>query len=162
MNKADVISRIAQMESETFSDAWSVSTLEETMCYEYNSIYVLYVIKENGNNTALQENKVRCCPIHSYQNGAVCGYVIANFVAGESELLRIAVDVSCRGRGYGRMLMKYYHEQIRCERYLLEVRAGNRPARTLYEAFGYKEIGIRKNYYLNPREDGIIYERIPN
>lgn len=161
MNKADVISRIAQMESETFSDAWSVSMLEETMCYDYNSIYVLYV-KENENNAALQEAKVRCCPIHSYQNGAVCGYVIANLVAGESELLRIAVDKSCRGRGYGRRLMQYYHEQIRCERYLLEVRAGNLAARTLYEAFGYKELGIRKNYYSNPTEDGIIYEWIPN
>ena len=35
----------------------------------------------------------------------------------------------------------------------LEVRASNIAAVTLYEHAGFKEVGQRKNYYNNPRED---------
>ena len=38
----------------------------------------------------------------------------------------------------------------------LEVRKSNAPARALYERFGFKALGERKNYYINPREDAVI------
>jgi ribosomal-protein-alanine N-acetyltransferase len=41
----------------------------------------------------------------------------------------------------------------------LEVRSQNIPARKLYTAYGFKEIGIRKNYYKNPQDDAIIMLR---
>lgn len=39
----------------------------------------------------------------------------------------------------------------------LEVRKSNVPAIKLYEKFGFKKVGERKNYYKKPTEDGIIY-----
>jgi len=38
----------------------------------------------------------------------------------------------------------------------LEVRESNAPARKMYESFGFKEVGIRKNYYADNRENAVI------
>ncbi|MCK7510511.1 MAG: hypothetical protein MZV70_44960 [Desulfobacterales bacterium] len=42
------------------------------------------------------------------------------------------------------------------EFHYLEVRASNRATRVLYERFGFRTVGIRKNYYAAPPEDGLI------
>ena len=42
---------------------------------------------------------------------------------------------------------------------LLEVRAGNVPAIGLYEKNGFAKIGLRKEYYQNPKEDALILQR---
>ena len=41
----------------------------------------------------------------------------------------------------------------------LEVRASNVPAISLYEKLGFAEVGRRKNYYRNPREDALIMRK---
>jgi ribosomal-protein-alanine N-acetyltransferase len=38
----------------------------------------------------------------------------------------------------------------------LEVRAGNTPAKLLYRRFGFAPVGIRRNYYPETGEDGIV------
>ena len=41
----------------------------------------------------------------------------------------------------------------------LEVRVSNAAARALYAAFGFAEIGRRKNYSLEPKEDALILRK---
>ena len=41
----------------------------------------------------------------------------------------------------------------------LEVRASNFPAIALYEKLGFSQVGCRKNYYRNPKEDGLILRK---
>ena len=41
----------------------------------------------------------------------------------------------------------------------LEVRDSNASARALYEKLGFSEIGRRKNYYCNPKEDALILRK---
>jgi ribosomal-protein-alanine N-acetyltransferase len=38
----------------------------------------------------------------------------------------------------------------------LEVRRSNAPAIALYLALGYRQIGVRPNYYAEEREDAIV------
>jgi ribosomal-protein-alanine N-acetyltransferase len=42
---------------------------------------------------------------------------------------------------------------------LLEVRVSNHAARALYESLGFHEIAIRKGYYRDPDEDGLVMAR---
>jgi len=42
----------------------------------------------------------------------------------------------------------------------LEVRVGNEAAIGLYESAGFEKIGMRADYYNNPREDALIMELV--
>ena len=82
-------------------------------------------------------------------------------VAGEGELLRIAVDPAVRGRGLGRKLLEAVTEtagEDGIQTIFLEVRESNRAAVNLYRSAGFREIGRRRGYYHNPPEDAILME----
>jgi ribosomal-protein-alanine N-acetyltransferase len=87
------------------------------------------------------------------------GYIIAIQLAGEGQLLDIAVHPGQRHRGIGGALME---ELLRimmeqgCRVLYLEVRASNTPAIRLYEKIGFTTISTRKGYYKNPVEDALI------
>jgi ribosomal-protein-alanine N-acetyltransferase len=80
-------------------------------------------------------------------------------IAGEGELMRIAVHPELRGRGLSRKLMDQLEETARekgAEALTLEVRKSNRTAIELYKSYGFGEEAVRKNYYENPAEDALI------
>ncbi len=87
------------------------------------------------------------------------------FIMDECHITNIAVSPKYRKMGIASKLIKEmfklckYHETSYI---LLEVRAGNIPAKNLYEKFGFKQDGIRKNYYKNPdntHEDAILMSK---
>lgn len=84
-----------------------------------------------------------------------------NSVAGEAELLRIAVKPDLRGQGLGRSLLQTCEAELRrmgISILLLEVRTSNTAARGLYEAQGWQQDGLRKGYYKNG-EDAALYRK---
>ncbi len=83
--------------------------------------------------------------------------MIASVTGNESELLRIAVVPDRRRLRAGHRLLKKYLKNTSAASYFLEVRAGNIPARGLYEKLGYEAINVRKDYYRNPVEDAVVY-----
>lgn len=92
----------------------------------------------------------------------VVGYFVMMPVVEEAHLLNIAVRDNLQGRGLGRKLLEHVIELAREKKFdsiLLEVRPSNARAVDLYERYGFKEIGRRKNYYQAPnatREDAIV------
>jgi ribosomal-protein-alanine N-acetyltransferase len=81
--------------------------------------------------------------------GAVIGFALARAVAGEAELLLLAVRRDDQGRGIGRMLLDRFSEEAGgrgATRLHLEVREGNH-ALSLYERSGFTLAGRRRNYY---------------
>src|SRR5690606_17059945 len=67
---------------------------------------------------------------------AVVGHVLATAVAGEGEILDLAVLPDARRRGHGRALLRALEEAWRARGVaaaFLEVRTDNGPARALYE-----------------------------
>lgn len=83
------------------------------------------------------------------QSGAVVGFALARAVAGEAELLLLAVRSTVQGRGIGRLLLDRFETDALgrgAARLHLEVREGNH-AFSLYEQTGFALVGRRRNYY---------------
>ena len=101
----------------------------------------------NRNQFADSLEKHRCLVL--LRNQQLIGYAIYTLVAGEAEILNIAVDKPCQGRGLGRLLLETVLERIagEAERLFLEVRADNVPAQNLYRDMGLVEICVRPRYY---------------
>jgi [ribosomal protein S18]-alanine N-acetyltransferase len=93
------------------------------------------------------------------------GFVMGRALAGEAELLTLAVAPALRRQGRARNLLDAFDNAARirgAERAFLEVAAGNDPARALYHAAGWLLQGQRKNYYRHPdgrAEDAVIMTR---
>lgn len=80
------------------------------------------------------------------------GFVLARLVAGEAEILNIAVARAFRGVGLGRDLMEAVLRELhahRAETLFLEVDETNTAALALYQRLGFREVARRKAYYEN-------------
>jgi [ribosomal protein S18]-alanine N-acetyltransferase len=91
--------------------------------------------------------------------GDVVGSAMVRVVAGEGEVLRIAVVPEARGQGIGRTLLRAVMSAIAdacVDGVYLEVRASNVAARRLYAREGFVEQGRRRAYYDAPREDAVL------
>ena len=94
--------------------------------------------------------------------GGVAGYVVALDAADEGEILNLAVAPGGRRHGLGRALVRVILDALAGQgvrHVYLEVRESNAPARGLYAAHGFKEVGRRKQYYRRPVEDAIVLRR---
>jgi ribosomal-protein-alanine N-acetyltransferase len=77
------------------------------------------------------------------------GFSLYRTIAGESELLLLAVDPKAQRAGVGKRLLAAFIDDARANgahRIHLEVRDGN-PATQLYEAAGFAQMNRRRNYY---------------
>ncbi|WP_102226234.1 GNAT family N-acetyltransferase [Acidimangrovimonas sediminis] len=81
------------------------------------------------------------------------GFLIGRAVAGEAELLTLAVAPAARRQGTGRALVDAFDDAARARgatEAFLEVAADNLGARALYAATGWAEAGLRRGYYHPP------------
>jgi Acetyltransferases len=81
------------------------------------------------------------------------GFLLGRVIAGEAELLTLAVAPDARRRGVGRRLVDGFAEAARARDAVsafLEVAADNAGGRALYAATGWTESGCRKGYYRAP------------
>ena len=131
---------IFQIESTSFSDPWTkesiISSLENPLmrvlgCYDASD--------------------------------TVCGFICASVIPPEAEILDIAVSPDRRKEGVGKALINSLLFTLKLglsvESVFLEVRESNTPARSLYQKFGFEEIGKRARYYSNPTEDAILMKK---
>ena len=80
------------------------------------------------------------------------GFLIGRVVAGEAELLTVAVDPAMQGHGVGLDLVQRFLAEVgalRAERAFLEVAETNVSARAVYTKAGFAETGRRRGYYHN-------------
>ncbi|QWF71257.1 ribosomal protein S18-alanine N-acetyltransferase [Methylomonas paludis] len=82
------------------------------------------------------------------------GYCIICVAAGEAHIMNISVCPGFKRQGAGQKMLEHLIEYARpkAEKIFLEVRPSNPGAMVLYQKVGFKEIGVRKNYY--PAKDG--------
>ena len=96
------------------------------------------------------------------QHKTVMGYFVLMKGLDETHLLNITVTPDAQGQGLAlRMLDELAAWSVlQGAKWLwLEVRVSNARARRVYERYGFKEVGVRRNYYpLAPfkREDAVV------
>ncbi|MBF0462192.1 MAG: ribosomal protein S18-alanine N-acetyltransferase [Magnetococcales bacterium] len=102
------------------------------------------------------------CRILAGKSGEVLGYCVARLLVDEWHLLTLGIAPACRRQGWARRLVQDLLQQAtRTESVaiLLEVRASNVPARTLYQDMGFTFLYTRKGYYrlASGTEDAILF-----
>lgn len=133
--KQKYIYELCEIESASFSNAWT----KENFVSELNNPTSVFFVALNG--------------------GEVAGCVAMNNALGEGFISKLMVSEKNRRQGIGRLLLGKlceYAEQNRMFALTLEVRESNTPAISLYEKAGFKNLGKRKNFYRNPKEDAVI------
>ena len=137
MNEGHVKS-VAELEKTCFSDPWS----ENSVASELKNKLALWLVAE--------------------EDGRVAGYIGSQTCVDESDVMNVAVHPDFRRCGIAQALVNALVEELKAigsQCLTLEVRASNIPAIALYEKMGFGEVGRRKNYYRNPREDALIMRK---
>ena len=132
------VAQVAELETLCFSDPWSERSVASEL-----------------------ENKLSYWLV-AVEDDRVAGYVGSQTVMGETDMMNIAVHPDFRRRGIGESLVNALVERLKTmdsHCLTLEVRASNVPAIALYEKMGFQQIGLRKNYYRNPKEDALILRK---
>lgn len=89
----------------------------------------------------------------------VIGYAGLLVAADEGYITNVAVDPSRRRQGVAAQLLQVFDNFARGNQLAfltLEVRPSNTAAIALYQGFGFREVGRRRNYYDLPKEDALI------
>lgn len=126
---------VAEMEHQLFSDSWSEKSILDTLSQE--------------NSFCLIAEKA----------GRIAGYLLAYKVVDEIEIARIGVVKELQKQGVARTLLGAIEAEGKSsgtKKILLDVRAGNMPAKALYEKFGFEIDGIRQRFYSEPEEDALL------
>lgn len=94
-------------------------------------------------------------------DGQVVAYGIVAMGAGEAHILNLCVRDDLRGRGVGRQMLALLLERARqagVGEAFLEVRPTNGLAISLYQSFGFVQVGLRRGYYqaAQGREDALV------
>ena len=132
------VPQIALLERECFADPWS----QQSIASELHNPLSLWLVAQEGQT--------------------LLGYVGSQTCLDETDMMNIAVSPASRRQGIARALIEALVSALRergSKQLTLEVRASNDPARQLYESLGFLQVGLRKNYYRNPKEDALILRK---
>lgn len=138
MRRADV-PVVAEMEAATFTMPWSAATFR-----------------------ALLRRRDVDALIANAAAGDVVGYTVAWGVYEQGELANLMVVPELLGSGLGRRLLAAVLGRLEARgirQVFLEVREGNVRARRFYERNGFREVGRRRHYYVEPDEDALVLFR---
>lgn len=137
MNESHV-QQIAELEKMCFNDPWS----QNSIASELNNKLSVWLV--------------------AVENDMVVGYVGSQTVLGETDMMNIATHPDYRKRGIATDLIVSLIAALDkrgSHSLMLEVRASNQVAISVYHKLGFLEVGRRKNYYRNPKEDALILRK---
>jgi ribosomal-protein-alanine N-acetyltransferase len=134
MTKAD-LDAVVEIESLSQPSPWSRQIFAEELAREWAR---LQVIRNDGRAVAFSNYWL---------------------VHDEVHLLNIGTHPDHRRQGYARALMEALiqtGQSRRASLVTLEVRRSNLGAISLYEALSFKNVGVRRGYYAEDREDALV------
>ena len=134
--KEEDIDQILEVEHASFTTPWSREAFYNEI---YNNKFAVYIVLE--------------------ENNKVIGYCGAWIVIDEAHITNVAILPEYRGRKLGEAIMGKMMSVARemgGKSMTLEVRVTNHVAQSLYRKLGFQNCGIRKNYYSDNQEDGLV------
>lgn len=142
------LARVAEIERSGFAHPWTEDLLRRELDHAWSMTLL-----------AVEAVADRPAPAAARAREVILGFIVFWLVHDEVHVLNVAVDPQARRRGVGRALMLEAAAEGRrrgARLATLEVRRSNHPAIELYLALGYRQIGIRPNYYAEEGEDAIV------
>ena len=131
---------LAQLELAIFKDPWSKSAILDSI------------------NSRLFNGEVLLD-----DNGEIIAYYGFYSIAPEAHIANLAVREDKRGTGLGNVILERLLNQAialgNCE-FTLEVRPSNEKAIALYQRYGFKVEGRRRNYYGDGEDALIMWKRL--
>lgn len=132
------ITQIAALERVCFSDPWS----ENSIASELDNRLSYWLVAQ--------------------EYGQVLGYIGSQTVLGETDIMNLAVSPEHRRKGIAKALLLTLMDVLKTQGnrcVSLEVRQSNLPAQALYKKLGFRQVGIRPNYYRDPKEAALILRK---
>ncbi len=132
----DDLDAIYKIETDSSPSPWSYAGIAAELTYPFSRVYIAEF------------------------NGTIAGFAVVWNVGGDIQLNNLAVKKDYRRKGIARKLVEHISERINSKiegRIILEVREKNITARSFYQAIGFLENGLRKNYYQD--DHAILMER---
>lgn len=128
--------KVAAIESDVYAFPWSAGNFVDSLVNGY-----------------------RC--IGAWIGNELVSYAVVMTALDEAHLLNLAVAKNWQQRGVGAAMLTQVIDAMREQRFeviYLEVRPSNVAGRRLYERFGFKQLGMRRDYYpaLTGREDALF------
>ena len=174
------IEQVIEIEREAFSPLWITTPFKR----ELNNRYACYLVAcdspehvEEPVGSGPEEAKSlwsrvisgaqRLVPSSQGEGVApapIAGYVSVWYQGEEAHITEIAVREERRGNGIGELLLiGSMREAVKYGATVmtLEARVSNFIAQRLYEKYGFKDVGTRKAYYSDNREDAVIMTTSP-
>ncbi|MEH7504839.1 ribosomal protein S18-alanine N-acetyltransferase [Neobacillus drentensis] len=130
------IDQILEVEHASFTTPWSREAFYNEL---HNNRFAVYLVLE--------------------ENNKILGYCGAWIVIDEAHVTNVAILPEFRGRKLGEAIMRKMMSVARemgAKSMTLEVRVTNHVAQSLYRKLGFQDGGIRKNYYSDNQEDGLV------
>ena len=146
------LDRIAQVEAACFSAPWSPGVFRSLVGRPRVHLLVAELIRISeavGGSTG------------STESSRIVGHGILWRTADEAELANLAVDPAFRGQGVAGALLDRLTDEASAAgvtSVFLGVRASNEAALALYVGRGFHQVGVRRHYYDQPREDARVLQ----
>lgn len=133
--RAEHIPILLEIEGEAYPDPWTEGMFRQEI-HSHSSYFFL-----------------------AFHRDALIGYGGFWLVVDEAHITKVTITAPYRNQGHGRMLLRFLLQKaaaLGANTVRLEVRESNEPARRLYAAMGFEEIGLRRGYYAQTNETAVV------
>ncbi|MCD7891146.1 MAG: ribosomal protein S18-alanine N-acetyltransferase [Ruminococcus sp.] len=99
--------------------------------------------------------------LYIYDDDEVIALLTGYYVIGEGDITNVVVRPPWRRRGLAQRLIAEFERLLPedAAEIFLEVRESNEAAAALYEKCGFERLAVRRNFYVNPRENAVVMRK---
>lgn len=130
---------VMEIENQAFSNPWSLEMVKKELSQDWSTVLLAEAWTPAG--------------------WALRAFAIFWLVHDEIHVLNVATHQAHRRLGIGRQVMDAviaFGRDHKCRIATLEVRRSNGAALALYQALGFRTVGLRPNYYQDDHEDAVV------